>query len=193
MAKECLREVVKLSQSGAFWNSNSKKFLSPWWRKDCQEYRVDFGPIWCLFLIFTIVKEWLSEFVELSQPGAFWNGIYFCHSIDEKAWKKINTSTLLWDQKNLRGVKMFLEIIRGLKISGTKNKGYEIFLDFSRKSSTPIYSIMNVLPLILLLFWLTGWQEKIIIFLLLLLNWIGIVLRFKYFINCSMSWYIIIS
>ena len=147
MAKECLREVVKLSQSGAFWNSNSKKFLSPWWRKDGQEYRVDFGPIWCLFLIFIIVKEWLSEFVELSQPGAFWNGIYFCHSIDEKAWKKINTSTLLWDQKNLRCVKMFLEIIRGLKISGTKNKGYEIFLDFSRKSSTPYIQSWTSYPL----------------------------------------------
>ena len=35
-----------------------------------------------------------------------------------------------WYEKNLRGMKIFLKIIRGLKISGTKNKGYEIFLDF---------------------------------------------------------------
>ena len=30
-------------------------------------------------------------------------------------------------------MKIFLKIIRGLKISGTKNKGYELFLDFCRK------------------------------------------------------------
>ena len=67
---------------------------------------------------------------------------------DETPWtKKTILLYCFWDEKNLRGMKIFLKIIRGLKISGTKNKGYEIFLDFCRKSSTPLWSIINVPPL----------------------------------------------